>query len=64
MTIAEQVDAEIRSLPEALAREVLAFAKRLRERENGTISEDWWSVQQAALATVWDNEEDSVWDDL
>ena len=64
MTVAEQVYAVVNSLPEALAREVLTLVEGLREREGEPNSREWWAVQQTALANVWDNEEDKVWDDL
>ena len=64
MTVAEQVYTEVKSLPEALAREVLAFVERLRDRQGEPDSSEWWTAQQAGLAAVWDNEEDKVWDDL
>lgn len=63
MTIAELVYVQVKTLPEPLAREMLAFVGRLRAHgasENG----DLLAAQQTALAAVWDNDGDQVWDDV
>jgi len=63
MTIAELVYAQVKTLPEPLAQEVLEFVRRLRTRDP-LADKDLLAAQQAALAAVWDNDEDRVWDDL
>ena len=47
-------------LPEPLAREVLDF---LRARQDRGEWRDLMNAQATALAPVWDNAEDKVWDD-
>lgn len=64
MSTAEQIYAQVKALPEPLAREVLEFVTRLRTRGPAAENRDWLLAQQSALAKVWDNDEDQVWDDL
>ena len=63
MTIADQVYEQVKTLPDQLAREVLAFAVRLRERRDNRDWRDLMDAQSASLVPVWDTEEDKVWDD-
>jgi len=51
-------------LPDHLAREVLDFAGYLSERQDRGEWSDLMSAQTRALASVWDNSEDAVWDDV
>jgi hypothetical protein len=63
MTIAEMVFEQVKALPEPLAREVLEFVRRLRERRERGDWRDLMEAQSASLAPVWDSAEDKVWDD-
>jgi hypothetical protein len=64
MSIAELVYEQVKSLPEPLAREVLDFVGYLRERPDRGEWRDLMNAQGQALASVWDNQEDRVWDDV
>lgn len=62
MSIAELVYEQVKTLPEPLAREVLEFVGFLRERHDRGEWRDLMNAQETALAPVWDNAEDKVWD--
>ena len=64
MSIAELVYEQVKGLPEPLAREVLDFIGFLRERGERQGWRDLMQAQSGSLAPVWDNAEDSVWDDV
>ena len=64
MTIAELVYEQMMTLPDQLAREVLHFVGYLRERRDLAEWRDLMNAQAPALAAVWDNAEDRVWDDV
>jgi hypothetical protein len=64
MSIAELVYEQVKALPEPLAREVLDFVGYLRERGEQRAWRDLMNAQAGALAAVWDNAEDKVWDDV
>lgn len=61
MTFADLVYEQVKTLPEPLAREVLDFIGYLRERGEWR---DLMNAQSPALADVWDNAEDQVWDNV
>ena len=61
MSIADQVYEQVKALPEQLAREVLDFAGFLRERQERIEWRNLAAAQSRALASVWDNSEDEVW---
>ena len=63
MSIADQVYEQVKTLPDQLAREVLEFAVRLRERRDNRDWRDLMNAQSASLVPVWNTEEDKVWDD-
>lgn len=63
MSIADMVYEQVKALPEPLAREVLDFVGFLRERRDRGEWRDLMNAQATALAPVWDNAEDKVWDD-
>lgn len=63
MTIADMVLEQLNALPDPLAREVLDFARFLRERGDRTQWRDLMDAQSTTLAAVWDNDEDRAWDD-
>jgi hypothetical protein len=63
MSIADMVYEQVKTLPEPLAREVLDFVGFLRERRDRGEWRDLMNAQATALAPVWDNTEDKVWDD-
>ena len=64
MSIADLVYEQVKALPDPLAREVLDFVAFLRERRDRGEWRDLMNAQAAALAAVWDNPEDKVWDDV
>jgi len=64
MTVSELAYEQIKTLPETQAREVLDFIGYLKEKTERAEWEDLMGAQSASLATVWDNPEDEVWNDL
>jgi hypothetical protein len=62
MSIADLVYEQVKTLPDPLARQVLDFIGVLRERQDPEQWRDLMEAQASALATVWDNPEDQVWD--
>jgi hypothetical protein len=62
MSIADLIYEQVKALPNQLAREVLDFAGFLRERQDRAEWRD--APQPRTLASVWDNSEDKVWDDV
>ncbi len=54
-TAAERIYPAAKPLPERLAIEALRF----RAEQGDT--QEWLSAQETALAKVWDNDEDEVW---
>jgi hypothetical protein len=63
MTTAELIYEQAKTLPEALAREVLDFIGYLRERRDREQWRDLMNAQADTLAPIWDNPEDRIWDD-
>jgi hypothetical protein len=66
MDIAEEIYREAQRLPEHIAREVLDFIGYL-ELKHGLADakvQDLKYAQQAAMAHVWDNPDDEVWNDV
>ena len=64
MTIAELIFEQVKALPDQAAREVLDFVGYLRERSERADWRDLMNAQSGALAPVWDNTDDQVWDDV
>jgi hypothetical protein len=64
MTVAELAYEQIKTLPETQVREVLDFIGYLKERGERSEWENLMQAQAGSLATVWDNPEDEVWNDL
>jgi hypothetical protein len=64
MTVAEQVYEQAKLLPEPLAREALDFVLFLRERQERGEWRNRMDAQAMALASVWDNPEDEVWNSV
>lgn len=64
MSIADLVYAQVKTLPDQLAREVLDFVGYLRERGDQAEWRDLMDAQAKSLAPVWDNPEDQVWNDV
>ena len=62
MSIADLVYEQVKALPEPLAREVLDFIGFLREHGERHEWRDLMNAQAGSLAPMWDNAEDSVWD--
>jgi hypothetical protein len=63
MSLAELIYEEVKALPDQLAREVLDFAGYLRDRQNRADWRDLLTAQSCCLEPVWNNNEDTVWDD-
>jgi hypothetical protein len=51
----------VKKLPDPLAREVLDFVGYLRERGDSAEWRDLMKAQSGSLAPVWDNAEDTIW---
>jgi hypothetical protein len=64
MSIADLIYEQVKALPDQLAREVLDFAGFLRERQDRAEWRDLMAAQSRALSSIWDNDEDKVWDDV
>jgi len=64
MTFADLIYEQAKALPEPLAREVLDFIGFLRERGERREWHDLMHAQSPALADIWDNAEDQVWDNV
>ena len=61
MTLADQLLAEARRLPEHLVREALDFVLFLRQRHEREAERDLMNAQSKSLTEIWDNDEDEVW---
>ncbi len=67
MTLAEQIDEKVRTLPDDLAREVLDFVGFIEAKYvvRSASEQDLQQAQASAMAHVWDNPtDDEVWNDL
>jgi hypothetical protein len=64
VSLAELVYEQVKALPDPLAREVLDFIGFLRERDERREWRDLINAQAGSLASMWDNPEDSVWDNV
>jgi hypothetical protein len=64
MTPAEPAHQQINTPPDAQAREVLDFIGYLKEKSAHAEWENLMGAQAASLASVWDNTEDEVWNEL
>ncbi|MEO8669128.1 MAG: DUF2281 domain-containing protein [Bauldia sp.] len=64
MSIADLIYEQVKALPDQLAREVLDFAGFLRERQDRAEWRDLKAAQSGPLSSVWDGNEDDVWDDV
>jgi hypothetical protein len=64
MSIADLIYEQVKALPDPLAREVLDFAGFLRERLDRAEWRDLVAAQSQSLASVWENSEDNVWDNV
>jgi hypothetical protein len=64
MSIADLIYEQVKALPEPLAREVLDFAGFLRERQDRSEWRNLAVAQSRALASIWDNDEDEVWNNV
>ena len=64
MNTVELIQNEIKSLPDFKAREVLDFIVFLKTRNENNEWQDMKNAQEQALANIWDNEEDKVWDNV
>lgn len=63
-TLAQKIFETVAQLPTPLAQEVLDFADFIAQRAQQGAHKDWHDLQNAqttALADVWDNQEDEVW---
>ncbi len=64
MTIAELIFEQVKKLPDQAAREVLDFISYVRERNERADWRDMMDAQSLSLASVWDNSEDQVWNNV
>ena len=64
MTVAEEVFERVKTLPEPLARKVLDFAISIVSGGERAEWLDLMAAQESSLAVIWENDDDSVWDDL
>jgi hypothetical protein len=67
MTLAEQIDEKVRTLPDELAREVLDFVDFIEAKYavRSALEQDLQQAQASAMAHVRDNPtDDEVWNDL
>ena len=65
MTLKNQVISELDKLPDGLLSEVYDFIKYLEIKNGNTmLSKVSQSSSQPSFDTVWDNEEDAVYDDM
>ncbi|MCF7978321.1 MAG: DUF2281 domain-containing protein [Chromatiaceae bacterium] len=67
MTLAEQIDEKVRTLPDELAREVLDFVGFIEAKYalKSASKRDLQQAQVSAMSHVWDNPtDDEVWNDL
>lgn len=64
MTTADIIFAQVKALPEPLAREVLDFIGYLKERTGRSELHDLMLAQEHSLREVWDTPEDEVWNDV
>ena len=61
MITADQIYQELCELPEPIAREVLDFAKYLKQKSE---HENLAHAQESSLQALWHNEDDDVWNDV
>lgn len=67
MTLAEQIDEKVRTLPDDLAREVLDFVDFIEAKYvvRSASEQDLQQVQASAMSHIWDNPtDDEIWNDL
>jgi hypothetical protein len=64
MTAKELAREQIDTLPDEAVREVLDFIGYLKQRADRAEWKDLMRAQEAAMADVWDSDEDEVWNDL
>lgn len=64
MTAIELAMEQLQTLPDEDIREVLDFIGYLRQKEDRAHWADLMQAQQSALHSIWDNDEDEVWNDL
>jgi len=61
MTWAEMIQEQAKNLPVEQAREVLDFIGYLKTRQDNQEWQNLAQAQNSALAHVWDNPDDEVW---
>lgn len=61
MGLAEIVQEQIKALPDGQVKEVLDFIGYLKSRQEQAQWNDLMLAQERALANVWDNADDEVW---
>ena len=64
MIVSDQVYEQAKLLPEPLAREALDSALFPRDRPERGEWRDLMDARSAALAAVWDNQEDEAWNNV
>jgi hypothetical protein len=63
MNVADKICEKARELPEPLAKEVLEFIERISGYRNSGI-EEFKKAQELSMKSIWENEEDDIWNDL
>ncbi len=61
--LARQILEAVNQLPDEQAREVLDFPAFVAQRHRAGEWQDLQNAQLSALADLWDNDEDEVWND-
>ena len=61
MHTADLVFEQVKTLPEAMAREVLDFVGYIKERSERIESSNLMHAQQSSLVKVWSDEPDNIW---
>jgi len=64
MNTVELIQNEVKTLPDFRAQEVLDFIVFLKTRSENNEWQDIMKAQELSLSTIWDNDEDKVWDNV
>lgn len=61
MNTVDEIYEELEGLPEPMAREVLDFAKFLKQKSE---HENLMNAQESSLNAIWDNDDDEIWNNV
>jgi len=64
MNTVELIQNEVKTLPDFRAQEVLDFIVFLKTRSENNEWQDMMKAQELSLSTIWDSDEDKVWDNV